>query len=153
MPAIWSKFRAGKSAADKALAKHAGLEPDPQLPPAAEKYRHIPRHAQSDALVGAPGCYKEIDRRAIKQQSRRRSQYATPNYATYGKSRVGSIYGGSEVGDAPRPGEKLTEKRMSKRIDSGFASSTPSEQMSLHYHDRSGSRSPGSSSRRRLPRH
>ncbi|KAI9825110.1 MAG: hypothetical protein M1832_001430 [Thelocarpon impressellum] len=160
MPTIWSKFRAGKSAADKALAKHAGVEPDPHLPPAAESYRHVPVHAQNDAIIGAPGCYKDLDRQAIKRQSRRRSQMSTPNYGTYGKSRVGSVYGGygSEVAEkGTAMAERMTDRRMSKRIDSGFASGAASERMSLGGHsarsyvDRSGSRSPVESSQEDLP--
>lgn len=145
MPAIWSKFRAGKTAADKALAKHAGLEPDPEQAPPAFKYRHIPSHAQNDAIIGAPGCYKELDRQTIKRQSHRRSMQPI-NYGTYQKSNLTSCRTSWGDGD----GRPMTERRMSKRVDSGVGSAAPSDWSStrsaLKYSN--GDTSPASSSSR-----
>ena len=149
MPTIWSKFRTGKVVADQALAKHAGLEPDPQQSAPAVQYRHIPRHAQSDAIIGPPGCYKEIDRRAIKQQAERRG--TTPiDYGTYQKTSLASCRTSWGDGD----GRPMTERRMSKRIDSGVGSTAPSSKSSVRSSQvkhSNGNLSSGSSSSREPP--
>ncbi|KAI9852580.1 MAG: hypothetical protein M1838_000234 [Thelocarpon superellum] len=150
MPGIWAKFRLGKSVADEALAKHAGREADPELPPTATTYRHIPVHAQTDAIIGCPGGYKEMDRVAIRRQSRRRSQMPV-SYSTYRKD---SYYSHTEPGSSTglRMADRKTESRLSKRIDSGFASGMPSDRFSIGAHSvRSRHDHSGSSSQEDLP--
>jgi hypothetical protein len=65
---IFGKLRRAKQAAgtqkDKSAVK---AEPAP--------YKHIPTHAATDALLGAPATWREQDKKAIQAQHQRRSQY------------------------------------------------------------------------------
>ncbi|ERF71069.1 hypothetical protein EPUS_03350 [Endocarpon pusillum Z07020] len=69
---IFSKLRRAKQAADSQKEKNnAAAETKPKPAP----YKHIPTHAASDALLGAPAGRREEDRKAILAQHQRRSQY------------------------------------------------------------------------------
>ncbi|KAF7511290.1 hypothetical protein GJ744_004855 [Endocarpon pusillum] len=69
---IFSKLRRAKQAADSQKEKNnAAAETKPKPAP----YKHIPIHAASDALLGAPAGRREEDRKAILAQHKRRSQY------------------------------------------------------------------------------
>ncbi len=69
---IFSKLRRAKQAADNQKEKNnAAAEAKPKPAP----YKHIPTHAASDALLGAPAGRSEEDRKAIQAQHQRRSQY------------------------------------------------------------------------------
>ena len=69
---IFSKLRRAKQAAESQKEKNnAAAETKPKPAP----YRHIPTHAASDALLGAPAGRREEDRKAIQAQHQRRSQY------------------------------------------------------------------------------
>jgi hypothetical protein len=65
---IFGKLRRAKQAADTQKDKNAAkAEPAP--------YKHIPTHAATDALLGAPATWREQDRKAIQAQHQRRSAY------------------------------------------------------------------------------
>ncbi len=69
---IFSKLRRAKQAADSQKEKNnAAAETKPKAAP----YKHIPTHAASDALLGAPAGRSAEDRKAIQAQHQRRSQY------------------------------------------------------------------------------
>jgi hypothetical protein len=68
---IWGKLRRAKRAADEQKDKNsAGADSKPKPAP----YRHVPTHAASDALLGAPATWREEDKKAIQAQHQRRSQ-------------------------------------------------------------------------------
>lgn len=68
---IFSKLRRAKQAADSQKEKNnAAGESKPKPAP----YKHIPTHAASDALLGAPAGRRDEDRKAILAQHQRRSQ-------------------------------------------------------------------------------
>lgn len=68
---IFSKLRRAKQAADSQKDKRAATTEKPKAAP----YKHIPTHAASDALLGAPATWREQDKKAIKKEHQRRSQY------------------------------------------------------------------------------
>jgi hypothetical protein len=68
---IWGKLRRAKRAADEQKDKNSSAA-DSKAKPAP--YRHVPTHAASDALLGAPATWREEDKKAIQAQHQRRSQ-------------------------------------------------------------------------------
>jgi hypothetical protein len=69
---FWGKLRKAKRAADNQKDKNAAAA-DSKPKPAP--YRHVPTHAATDALLGAPATWREEDKKAIQAQHQRRSQY------------------------------------------------------------------------------
>ena len=68
---ILSKFRKAKQAADSQKDKNvAAAESKEKVAP----YRHVPTHAATDALLGAPATWREQDKKAIQAQHKRKSQ-------------------------------------------------------------------------------
>lgn len=69
---IFSKLQRAKQAADSQKNKKAAAT---ESKPAPAPYRHVPTHAATDALLGAPATWRESDKKAIKAQHKRRSEY------------------------------------------------------------------------------
>lgn len=69
---IFGKLRRAKQAADDQKDKKAAAA-DPKPKPAP--YRHVPTHAATDALLGAPATWREEDKKAIQAQHQKRSQH------------------------------------------------------------------------------
>lgn len=67
---IFGKLRRAKQAADSQKGKNIAAKSDPKPVP----YKHIPTHAATDALLGAPATWRERDKKAIQAQNQRRSQ-------------------------------------------------------------------------------
>jgi hypothetical protein len=67
---IFSKLRRAKQAADSKKEKNAVESKPPPAP-----YKHVPTHAATDALLGAPATWREQDKKAIQAQHKRRSEY------------------------------------------------------------------------------
>ncbi|RKU45878.1 hypothetical protein DL546_008069 [Coniochaeta pulveracea] len=67
---VFSMLKRGRQAAKEHAAKEAERKKKE-----AEKlpYKHVPRHAASDALAGGPATWREVDRPRIMEQNRRRS--------------------------------------------------------------------------------
>lgn len=58
----------------QAAKEHAAKEAERQKKEAEQlPYKHVPRHAASDALAGGPATWREVDRPRIMEQNRRRS--------------------------------------------------------------------------------
>lgn len=68
---IFSKLRRAKQAADNQKEQKAAAAASE---PAAAPYKHIPTHAASDALLGAPATWREEDKKAIQGQHQKRAQ-------------------------------------------------------------------------------
>lgn len=68
---IFSKLRRAKQAADDQKGKKAAAT---ESKPPAAPYKHIPTHAASDALLGAPASWRERDKKAIQDQHLKRAQ-------------------------------------------------------------------------------
>ena len=66
---IFGKLRRAKQAADTQKDKKAESKTEPA------PYKHVPTHAATDALLGAPATWREQDKKAIQAQHQRRSQY------------------------------------------------------------------------------
>ena len=69
--AIFSRLRKAKQAADNQKGKMAATA---ESKPPAAPYKHIPTHAASDALLGAPATWREQDKKAIQDQHLKRAQ-------------------------------------------------------------------------------
>ncbi|KAI9678463.1 MAG: hypothetical protein M1829_002061 [Trizodia sp. TS-e1964] len=67
---IFSKIRNAKEAA----AKHKSEKAQAAASPVVVPYRHIPTHAATDALAGAPSSWRAHDRPLILEHNRRRSR-------------------------------------------------------------------------------
>jgi hypothetical protein len=67
---VFSMLKRGRQAAKEHAAKQAEKQKrEAEQPP----YKHVPRHAASDALAGGPATWREDDRPKIMEQNRRRS--------------------------------------------------------------------------------
>lgn len=69
---ILGRLRRAKHAAEKQKDKQGAAAEDSQPKP---PYRHVPTHAATDALLGAPATWRDQDKKAIQAQNQRRSQY------------------------------------------------------------------------------
>ncbi|KAI9676157.1 MAG: hypothetical protein M1817_000902 [Caeruleum heppii] len=143
MPGIFAKLRMGKSAADKQLARHHGREPDVSPTATITPYRHVPTHAASDAIIGAPACYKEVDRRSIRQAGQRRSHLSPSSaYTSAGPSRAASLYGNSWCGDRAYRSGANSRQHSPRRHDSGYGNQWGSNHSVHSNHGHRASRSP-----------
>ncbi|KAL8729615.1 MAG: hypothetical protein Q9181_004939 [Wetmoreana brouardii] len=92
---IFTKIKGAKKAADK--HKHAKASEIPvEKKDTPVPYRHIPTHAATDALTGAPSSWREEDRAAIKHQHKRRSMMTRNSSALSGTLYPSSSYTGSD---------------------------------------------------------
>jgi hypothetical protein len=69
---IFGKLRRAKQAADSQKDKKTA---DAESKPKPAPYRHVPTHAATDALLGAPATWREEDKKAIQAQRQKRNQY------------------------------------------------------------------------------
>ena len=69
---IFGKLRRAKQAANEQKGKNVASA---QSKPESVPYKHVPTHAATDALLGAPATWREQDKKAIQAQNQRRSQY------------------------------------------------------------------------------
>jgi hypothetical protein len=69
---IFGKLRRAKQAANDQKGKNAAST---QAKAESVPYKHVPTHAATDALLGAPATWREQDKKAIQAQNQRRSQY------------------------------------------------------------------------------
>jgi hypothetical protein len=76
---IFSKLRRAKQAADGQKEKKAAAA-DVKPPPAP--YKHVPTHAATDALLGAPATWREEDKKAIKAQHQKRQYNLSRNQSS-----------------------------------------------------------------------
>ena len=70
---IFSKIKGAKRAAKEHKNAEAQKAPAENVDK-PQPYKHIPTHAASDALSGAPFSFREEDRTAIRESHKRRSQ-------------------------------------------------------------------------------
>ncbi len=76
---IFGKLRRAKQAADSQKGKNAAGA-DSKPPPAP--YKHTPTHAAADALLGAPGTWREEDKKAIQAQHHKRRSNLNRNQSS-----------------------------------------------------------------------
>lgn len=89
---IFSRMRKSRQQAKEHNAKLAQQEKKDDE--AKTPYRHVPKHAATDAIASAPPSWREDDRQKIQEQNRRRSAMAASshnmNMNMPGVPRVGS---------------------------------------------------------------
>ncbi|KAI9793705.1 MAG: hypothetical protein M1816_007600 [Peltula sp. TS41687] len=74
MVSIIAKFRAGHRIAQEQPSTKAQASSNASSAP----YRHVPTHAITDALSGAPSYYRAHDKRKIMEQNKLRGQLSRP---------------------------------------------------------------------------
>lgn len=89
---IFSRLRKSRQQAKEHNAKLAQQEKEEET---KTPYRHVPKHAATDAIASAPPSWREDDRQKIQEQNRRRSAMAASsshsmNMPGPGMPRVGS---------------------------------------------------------------
>ena len=71
---IFSKIKGAKRAAKEHKLAESQKTPAEKVDK-PQAYWHVPTHAASDALSGAPASFREEDRTAIRESHKRRSQF------------------------------------------------------------------------------
>ncbi|OIW32425.1 hypothetical protein CONLIGDRAFT_269442 [Coniochaeta ligniaria NRRL 30616] len=80
---VFSMIKRGRQAAKE----HAAKQAEKQAAEAAKApYKHVPRHAASDALSSGPSSHREDDRPKIMEQNRRRSMMTASGLGMSGTS-------------------------------------------------------------------
>lgn len=80
---VFTMIKKGRQAAKE----HAARQAEKQKAEAAKApYKHVPRHAASDAISTGPSVYKESDRPKIAEQNRRRSMMTASGLGMSGTS-------------------------------------------------------------------
>ncbi|KAL8921803.1 MAG: hypothetical protein Q9208_005560 [Pyrenodesmia sp. 3 TL-2023] len=93
---IFSKIKgAKKAAAEHKQAK--ALEVPVEKKDTPIPYRHVPTHAATDALTGAPSSWREEDRAAISYQHKRRSMMTRNSSTLSSTIRASNSYTGSDL--------------------------------------------------------
>ncbi|KAK3687657.1 hypothetical protein B0T22DRAFT_135755 [Podospora appendiculata] len=80
---VFSMIRRGRQAAKEQNAKKADLAKKEETRP---PYKHIPKHAATDALSGGPSTWRDSDRPRILEQNRRRSAMTASGMGMSGTS-------------------------------------------------------------------
>ena len=80
---VFSMIRRGRQAAKEHAAQQAERE---KAEAAKTPYKHVPRHAASDALSAGPASHREDDRPKILEQNRRRSMLTASGLGMSGTS-------------------------------------------------------------------
>ncbi|KAL6893274.1 hypothetical protein GGI43DRAFT_424765 [Trichoderma evansii] len=86
---IFSRLRKSRQQAKEHNAKVAEQEKKEEV---KTPYKHVPKHAATDAIASAPPSWREDDRQKIQEQNRRRSAMAASGHSMNmpGVPRVGS---------------------------------------------------------------
>lgn len=71
---VFSKIKMSKKAAKEAKGKTIEKNEEIKAEQVKTAYHHVPTHAATDALSGAPSSWKREDREMIKDAHKRRSQ-------------------------------------------------------------------------------
>lgn len=136
---IISKLRRSRSAAKDHKQHAASQRSGTKEEPAEQPYRHIPTHAASDALSGAPSSWKQDDRLKIREHHKRRSQMANLSEPSIPESSRASTLGSRnsshdfytsawtdhsrDASLAPEPALKTPRNRKSRHLsDSSYSS-------------------------------
>lgn len=100
---IFSKIKSSKKAAEEHKAQKAAKQAEEQKP-APAPYRHVPKHAAQDALVGTPGA---VAHDAIREANKERAMYTRNTFYSSSapslKSAPGTPRGHSRSSSRVRP--------------------------------------------------